>query len=149
MIVDTINNLAKYAVLHPLIGEVARVLSLDKPERLQPGRVVFQEGRFYANIEQTLPKRQEEARLEAHRRFIDVQIPLTGTEVIGYTPTSACTDVSMPYDEKRDLIFYGDSIQTYLTIKPGMFAIFFPEDAHAPGITPTGVRKVVAKIRID
>ena len=68
MIVDTINNLAKYAVLHPLIGEVARVLSLDKPERLQPGRAVFQEGRFYANIEQMLPKRQEEAQLEAKKK---------------------------------------------------------------------------------
>ena len=36
----------------------------------------------------------------------------------------------------------------YLTVKPGMFAIFFPEDAHAPGVTPDGVRKVIVKVRV-
>jgi biofilm protein TabA len=37
--------------------------------------------------------------------------------------------------------------ETYVTVKPGMFAIFFPQDGHAPGITPDGVKKVIVKVK--
>jgi beta-galactosidase beta subunit len=38
--------------------------------------------------------------------------------------------------------------EDYLTIKPGMFAIFFPEDGHAPGVTPDGLKKVIVKVLV-
>ena len=37
--------------------------------------------------------------------------------------------------------------ETYIAVKPGMFAIFFPQDGHAPGITPDGVKKVIVKVK--
>ena len=49
------------------------------------------------------------------------------------------------YNAEKDITFYEGLATDYLTVKPGMFAIFFPEDAHAPGVTPDGVRKVDCK----
>ena len=51
-------------------------------------------------------------------------------------------------EKQPDITFYEGLATDYLTVKPGMFAIFFPEDAHAPGVTPDGVRKVIVKVRV-
>ena len=43
--------------------------------------------------------------------------------------------------------FFEGLAETYIAVKPGMFAIFFPQDGHAPGITPDGVKKVIVKVK--
>jgi YhcH/YjgK/YiaL family protein len=56
------------------------------------------------------------------------------------------------YDAGKDIEFL--SVKTSLLVKatPADFFIFFPEDAHRPGLkeeTNSPVRKVVVKIKID
>ena len=99
------------------------------------------------NIAQTKPKTKEEAKLETHRDFIDIQIPLSGTEIMGYTAAKDCIPVDAPYNAEKDITFFEGLAETYITVKPGMFAIFFPQDGHAPGITLEGVKKVIVKVK--
>lgn len=99
------------------------------------------------NVAQTKPKTKEEAKLETHKDFIDIQIPLSGTEIMGYTAAKDCMPEDAPYNAEKDITFFTGLAESYIEVKPGMFAIFFPQDGHAPGITPDGVKKVIVKVK--
>ena len=99
------------------------------------------------NIAQTQPKTKDEVKLETHREYIDIQIPLSGTEVMGYTAAEDCIPANAPYNAEKDITFFEGLADIYLAVKPGMFTIFFPQDGHAPGISPEGVKKVIVKVK--
>ena len=82
-----------------------------------------------------------------NNEFIDIQIPLSGTEIMGYTAAKDCVPADAPYNAEKDITFFEGLAETYVAVKPGMFAIFFPQDGHAPGITPDGVKKVIVKVK--
>ena len=44
---------------------------------------------------------------------------------------------------------YKECSGNFVTVKKGMFAIFFPQDAHAPGVTQTALKKAVFKIPVS
>ena len=112
----------------------------------ETGKEELVEGDLAVNFVQTQPKAKDEAKLETHNAFIDIQLPLSGVETMGYTPRAALAETD--YNAADDISFYPGLADNYLDIRPGMFAIFFPEDAHAPGISSEGVRKVIVKVRV-
>lgn len=146
MVVDKLENLERYVPLHPLFAEAVAFLKTTDLRAHEAGKVVLKEGELMVNFADACPKTKEEALLETHNDFIDIQIPLSGVEVMGYTPRTDLPEAA--YNAEKDITFYEGLATNYLTIKPGMFTIFFPEDAHAPGITPDGVRKVIVKVRV-
>lgn len=92
-------------------------------------------------------KIKKPAELETHKDYIDIQIPLSGTEIMGYTAAQDCLPVDAPYNAEKDITFFEGLAEDYIAVKPGMFAIFFPQDGHAPGITPDGVKKIIVKVK--
>jgi YhcH/YjgK/YiaL family protein len=93
-------------------------------------------------------KKPEEAVLEAHRKYIDIQLLLEGEERIGWKSLEDAEEESGPYDVEKDLIFYKDQPDDYIGLKPGQFAIFFPEDLHAPAVSNGNIRKMIVKVRV-
>lgn len=146
MVIDKLENLERYVPLHSLFAEAVAFLKTTDLRAHEAGKVVLKEGELMVNFADACPKTKEEALLETHNDFIDIQIPLSGEEVMGYTPRTDLPEAA--YNAEKDITFYEGLATNYLTIKPGMFTIFFPEDAHAPGITPDGVRKVIVKVRV-
>lgn len=146
MVIDKIENLEKYASLNPLFAQAIEFLKSTDLNAHEIGKVKLQGDDLVVNFAQARPKTKEEAKLETHNRFIDIQIPLDGVEVMGYTPRADLPDAE--YNAEKDITFYSGLAESYLTIKPGMFAIFFPEDGHAPGVTPDGVKKVIVKVLV-
>ncbi len=146
MVIDKIENLEKYASLNPLFAQAIEFLKSTDLNAHEIGKVNLQGDDLVVNFAQARPKTKEEAKLETHNRFIDIQIPLDGVEVMGYTPRADLLDAE--YNAEKDITFYPGLAESYLTIKPGMFAIFFPEDGHAPGVTPDGVKKVIVKVLV-
>lgn len=145
MIIDKLENLDKYVALNPLFAQAVDYLKNTDLNAVEPGtKVNLKENDLRVNFAQTKPKTKEQARLETHRDFIDIQIPLSGTEVMGYTPAADLPDAE--YNAEKDITFYEGLAESYIDVKPGMFAIFFPQDGHAPGVTETGVRKVIVKV---
>lgn len=69
-----------------------------------------------------------------------------GVEVMGYTAREDLPEAD--YDADKDISFYPGLAESYIPVKPGMFAIFFPQDAHAPGVSPDGVKKVIVKVLV-
>ncbi|MGL4520283.1 MAG: YhcH/YjgK/YiaL family protein [Phocaeicola sp.] len=145
MIVDTLENLKKYASIHPLFAQAIDYLVTTDLAACEAGKVKLQGDELVVNVAETKPKTKEEAKLETHNLFIDIQIPLSGTEVMGYTPRTTLKEEL--YNSEKDITFYPGLAESYIAVKPGMFAIFFPQDGHAPGITPDGVKKVIVKIK--
>lgn len=91
---------------------------------------------------------REKARLEAHRRYIDIHVPLKGTEIMGWAPVSATKHRNGEFDNDNDITFFGDSAHSLLHVKVGQIAIFFPEDAHAPNIGLGNHRKLCIKVPV-
>lgn len=148
MVVDKIENLKRYESLHPLFSEVVRFFESNDFMQLELGKTELKGKDLVINVAQTDPKKKEQARLETHHDFIDIQMPISGLEMIGYTPAKECRPLDAKYNAEKDITFFEGESQTYISLHPGMFAVFFPEDGHAPGITSDGVKKIVVKIRV-
>ena len=85
MVVDTLENLEKYASLNPLFAQAIDFLKSHDLQAMEIGKTELKGKDLFVNIAQTKPKTKEEAKLETHNEFIDIQIPLSGTEIMGYT----------------------------------------------------------------
>lgn len=123
MVVDKLENLEKYVSLNPLFAQAVEYLKSTDLDAHEIGKITLKEGELMVNFSQTRPKTKEEAKLETHNQFIDIQIPLSGVEVMGYTPRTDLPEEE--YNAEKDITFYKGLAKDYLTITPGMFAIFF------------------------
>ena len=139
MVVDRLENIEKYASLNPLFAQAIEFLKSHDLNALEVGKTELKGRELLVNVAQTKPK--------THRDFIDIQIPLSGTEIMGYTAAKDCVPADAPYNAEKDITFFSGLAESYIEVKPGMFAIFFPQDGHAPGITPDGVKKVIVKVK--
>lgn len=146
MIIDKLENIGMYASVNPLFAQAIEFLKSTDLNAHEPGKVVLKEGELFVNFAAARPKTKDDAKIETHNNFIDIQIPLTGTELMGYMPRTDLAEAE--YNAEKDVTFYLGHATDYLTVKPGMFAIFFPEDAHAPGVTEVELKKVIVKVRV-
>lgn len=147
MVLDTLENLEKYASLNPLFPEVIKFIKATDLNQLELGKIVLVENDLFVNVAQAEPKTKEAAKLETHNEYIDIQIPLSNVEVMGYTAAKDCVPADAPYNSEKDITFFEGLATDYITVKPGMFAIFFPQDGHAPAVSTTGVKKIIVKVK--
>jgi len=125
---------------------------LGLPADAETGRRALGDDGLYAGIDTYTTKAREAAVLETHERHVDIQVLLAGIEVIELYPRASLAERD-PYDPARDATFYQIPVRAApvrITLTPGRFAVFFPEDAHMPclnaGLVPQPVRKVVVKV---
>lgn len=146
MIVDTIDNFGKYVAVNPMFKEVAEFLKQNDLSTLEPGKHIIDGDRLFVNVTTAKGREPDEAVIETHKRMIDIQIPLSGQETYGYTPL--CDLPEGEYNEVKDITkLPGIAAQSYVTCSPGMFAIFFPQDGHAPCISSeVELKKVIFKV---
>ncbi len=106
----------------------------------------------YAPVSEYLTKNEADAKYEAHQKYIDIQYVVSGKELIGIAPMSQKLEVLEPYDSTKDVEFLTVSkVENHIAL-PDRFFIFFPEDAHRPGLKDeenSPVRKVVVKVKVD
>jgi YhcH/YjgK/YiaL family protein len=88
------------------------------------------------------------ARLEAHRKYIDIQFLVAGSEEIGWRPTAECRQVAEKYDASRDIMFFSDLSEAWINLPVGKFMIFYPDDAHAPLASTGDNVKAVIKVAV-
>lgn len=147
MILDTVDRLSSYEGMHPLMGKVIQFLNETELDSLEPGRIVLQGDDLFVNVNMVQPLAREDARIEVHRKYIDIQIPITGNEEMGYTSESFLEAESQPYDPEIEAGFHGGQSHTWLQVRKGMFVVFFPGEGHAPAVTPVPLKKIVVKIK--
>ncbi len=147
MIIDTIENLKLYKGLccgfEKVIDEIYKIDMKNFNHKV--GKIKIDED-IIINVNEEELKSVESAKLEAHDQFLDIHIPLTKEEKIGYKNRKSCKNLRESYPE-RDLFFYDDKFDTIALVPIGSFAIFLPEDAHAPIIGEGVIKKLVVKVR--
>lgn len=147
MVIDSLKNIAKYTSLNPHFAKAAYFIANNDLSKLAPGKYDVDGDNVWANIVDGTLKTKEDAKLEAHDKYIDIQICIKGTETFGWLKREACTTPAGGYDAVKDLIFYKDEESTYFTLTDGEFAIFFPEDGHTPMIGEGNIKKCIFKIK--
>lgn len=148
MVIDVLSGAARYAHLHPAFSRAFQFLRETDLSSLVPGRHDIDGDAIYVSIDPVDGRGREAARLESHRAHIDIQLTLRGEEQIGWKPLVSCQAPDGEFDESRDVGFYRDRPDTWLVLRPGTFAIFFPEDAHAPLAGSGPLKKAIVKIRV-
>lgn len=147
MIIDTLDNLVQYEKINPLFKEVVAFLKKNDLSMLPEGKHQIVGNDLFVNIQTAKGKTPDEAVVETHRRMIDIQIPIDMPETYGYTPL--CNLPDAPYNDEKDITKYGDLMaESYIDCQPGMFAIFFPQDGHAPCISMMPeIKKAIFKVK--
>lgn len=149
MIVDVLENAYRYLALHRGFAPAFEFLGRIDIKELPPGTYEIDGERVFAMVALEAGRRQEEALLETHEKYIDIQLVLAGTDTMGWLPKSQCQQAAGSYDPDTDLQFFTDKPETWLPISNGTFAIFFPEDAHMPLISSGQIHKVVVKVAVS
>lgn len=151
MVVDRLAESGRYLRMHPLFQQAFEFLNqvASDPERFADGRHTLVEGKLVVILERAEGRAQAGARLEAHRKMIDIQLVLSGEERIGWRPQPECLGIVEAYSADRDIEFYSEQPTTWLDLRRGDFAIFFPTDAHAPLAGSGPLRKAIAKVAVE
>ena len=148
MILDKLENFRYYQRCIPEIWDAVRFIERAKREHLPAGR--YPVGKGYAFIQEGETRSFEEADFEIHKNYFDMQVLLEGEEMLEYADASELEEKS-PYDSEVDIQWLTGSGQK-IAMKPDMFYIVYPTDAHKPCChesRKTSYRKAVVKIRID
>lgn len=149
MIICDINSADRFVGLSPAIGEALKWLAGHWQDNFECGTITIgSNDDIRVNCEAPHLRTPESAELEAHRRYIDIHVPLKNKEIIGWAPLSGLKYPHDAYDESRDICFFGDSATSLVHVRVGQIAIFFPEDAHAPNIGVGTHRKLCIKIPV-
>ena len=148
MILDDLKHAERYFNLHPGFRAGFRYLSQPNLQSFATGKYELEGDRLFVLINRDPGRGHEGARLEAHRKYIDIQFLVSGAEEIGWRPTEECDHVTDPYDAERDIMFFADPPQTWIHLPVGKFMIFYPNDAHAPLAAQGDNVKAVIKVAV-
>ena len=152
MIVDALKNRKQYELVHKHFAKAFDFLEKAKAENLPLGRYDLEGEEVYALVKEYTTKPREDGKPEGHRKYIDIQYVLEGTESFLAANIETCTALT-EYDEEKDFMFFenGTSVAEF-ALKSGDFVVFFSWDIHTPGLAADGplatVRKVVVKIAV-
>jgi YhcH/YjgK/YiaL family protein len=149
MILDHLARAARYAKLHP--GFCQGFAFLRRPDLLDldTGKYELDGEAVFALVNRDPGRGRAGARLEAHRKYIDIQFLVDGSEEIGWRPTPECHAVVDPYSVSRDVAFFADEPWAWINLPVGSFMIFYPEDAHAPLASRGENVKAVIKVAVE
>lgn len=149
MIVDTITNAGKYFSLHPLFANAFEYIQQTDLVNAPDGKSDLAEG--LKTIISNAPGKTLAASLskfECHDKHIDIQYCINGLETLGWKPRSSCFIPNGEYNDEKDVRFFSDEPDMFFQLTNGQFAIFFPEDVHAPMIGDGIIKKLVIKVKI-
>lgn len=147
MILDTLDRLESYGYISPLMDKVLDFFRNTDLSTLKPGRISLQGDDLFVNVNHQDAQTREQVPIEAHRAYIDIQVPISSDEDMGFIAAANMPEPSVPYNSDKDVAFYPGLCDTYLNVRKGMFTVFFPGEGHAPAITQSGILKLIVKIR--
>jgi YhcH/YjgK/YiaL family protein len=137
-----------YLAVHPRFVEAFAALHDPALTARLPGRYELDGQQLVLIIDKALGRGHAASPLEAHRKYIDIQFVIAGDEEMGWRALADCQDLAHPYSEERDIMFFHDRPERWFRVPPGHFAVFFPDDAHAPLAGAGNIHKAIVKVAI-
>ena len=149
MILDTLENAYRYTGIHKGFAEAIEFLMRPDLKEIPVGSYEIDGDRVYAIVAREQGNSREDEQLEVHKRYIDIQLVLSGTDEMGWKPGSSCKHPSTAYDQMADIQYFADEPDAWVPVRSGTFAVFFPEDAHQPLVSTETIHKVVVKVAVN
>ncbi|MDH3346299.1 MAG: YhcH/YjgK/YiaL family protein [Kiritimatiellaceae bacterium] len=147
MILDTLTNAAKYANFKHGMSEAFGFLNQPELADLPEGQYEIIGDRVFAIVAHEIGRNASDGKLEAHRRYVDIQYVVSGNESMGWSPHEGLS-IATKYDSEKDVEFFKGESQSVVHVPPGSFAIFLPSDAHMPLIGNGPIHKVIIKVAV-
>ncbi|HEV8282978.1 MAG TPA: YhcH/YjgK/YiaL family protein [Chitinophagaceae bacterium] len=150
MIIDTLQNAPKYFSVHPLFQQAFDYIRQTDLQTIESGRyqIAGDDLKAIVSTKKGMSKEESIAKFECHDNYIDIQLCIHGTETIGWKPREKCNNPSGGYNEEKDVRYFKDEPDMYFQLTDRQFAIFFPDDVHAPMIGENEIKKLVIKVKI-
>ncbi len=148
IIINKLQHAERYFNMHPAFEKAFAFLRQEGLAELAADRYEIDGERLFCMISKGPGRSRAEARLEAHRKYIDIQYVIAGTDEMGWKPTADCKSIDTEYDDEKDIMFFKDSPDSWTPVPAGSFVIFFPQDAHAPLVGSGQIHKAVLKIAV-
>ncbi len=149
MIIDTIANAKKYHSLNPLFAKAFEYVSQNDVFNLPDGIIEISDDiKLIVSNGNGKTRETSLEKFECHDKNIDIQICLKGLETIAWKPREKCVTPNGDYNPEKDVRFFYDKPDMYFQLTDGQFAIFYPEDVHAPMIGEGMIKKLVFKVKI-
>jgi biofilm protein TabA len=149
MICSTISQSDRYTALHPLFPRAFEFMRNTDLHALTPGVHQIVDKQLFVIVEEAAGRTRAEAKLECHRRYIDIQLVLEGVDEMGWKPLADCHQPIDEYNSERDIRFFDDVPASWIATPAGAFCIFFPDDTHAPLVSSGAIRKVIFKVAVE
>ncbi len=149
MILDSTNQMDYYGGMIPGAARIAEFLSGCSAD-MANGHYSIDGEDIIANVFEYDTVAPEAAKWEAHRKCIDLHVPLKGEEGIFWAPVEDLSGKEA-YNPDSDCEFFAGEARQKIAALPGQFIVFFPADAHKVKCCLQGtghVKKAVIKIRI-
>lgn len=150
MIIDFLSDAKKYFCIHPLFAQAFEYIHSQRLGEIELGKYIIDGDKLKAIVSINVGRTVEEAisNFECHNKHIDIQLCIKGNERIGWKPRGTCAQQKEECDPESDVVFYNDTPDMYFQLTDNQFAIFFPEDVHAPMIGEENIKKMVIKVKI-
>ena len=148
MILDSLENAGLYTSIHPLFKQAFDFLQNNDLSALPLGKKELNGSDLFVNVVEVDGKTAIEAKMETHVRYIDIQMPVTATETMGWIAANQLKQISQEYNSDKDISFFADKATNFIHVQPTEFAVFFPEDGHQPGIAEGQFKKVIVKVKV-
>lgn len=148
MIVDTLANAANYYSMHPLYKKAFEYIEKLDLYNTPTGTTEIDGHLLKVSVVETNLKTTGEAKLETHKKYIDIQIPVSAKETFGWKSVASLSQPKEGYNTDKDIEFFDDNPSTLVTILPGEFIIFTPDDGHAPLIGEGVIKKIIIKVAV-
>lgn len=147
MILANISDANAYRGIHPRLDRVIDCLNdafLDavgtETQKLEGDRLYVTRFNY-----ETLPR--DDTFFEAHRQYLDVHLMASGEERVEIASPNGLT----LFEHKDDFYAYRGEAQHSFVLRPGMFLVVFPDDAHRIKMQVNGperVSKIVFKLSV-
>jgi biofilm protein TabA len=147
MVTASLTDFHRYISLHPKFERVEEFLKSFVFQKSRE-RIYIDDEKLFVIQSIDNAKSIDKAFLEAHNRYIDIQICLDGHETMGWRSRSDCHNPKSEFNTDKDIIFYDDKPLFYFNVPADSFAIFFPEDCHAPLIGEGVIKKIIFKVEV-
>jgi len=150
MIVDNLSSASKYTSLNPLFAKAFAYISSVDLASLEVGKFDIDGDKLRGIVSDKNGVMPEEstAKFECHNTHIDIQVCIRGRERIGWKPRGSCIAPRGEYNAEKDVLFYDDAPDMFFGLTDNQFAIFYPEDVHAPMIGEGSIKKLVVKVKL-
>lgn len=137
MIYDKIEGLQKYKGISKNLDRAIEFIENTDLNTLPDGRTEIDGSRVFVNVMEAEAKGEEDLGFEIHKKYMDIQIDLKGTEAVALSMEAS---VSADYREETDFGTVSAQKDVFCVLGEGRFIICMTGEPHMPGIAAADSR---------